>query len=227
MGIAANATAILLGGILGSLCKKKLVPQNFSIFGICVSIISLVSFIENMFQITNHSFESSHLYTVILALAAGYTVGELLKLEDRISGISASANTSLIGVTDATVFFGIGGLQICGPILLALQHDSSQLYLKSIIDFPFAFLFGAIYGKKIALSAIPVALTQLVIALIAFWAGNFISDAMIRQLCSIGYVILFFSGINMIPDIKCKVKTVNMLPAIPIVILLDLIISLL
>ena len=225
MGIVANAAAIVLGGILGSLCRKKLIPQSFWMLGICVSIISLVSFIENMFQITEHTFESSHLYTVILSLAAGYTVGELLGLNNRISNLSTATNASLIGVTDTVVFFGIGGLQICGPIMLALEHDSSQLYLKSLIDFPFAFLFGATYGKKIGISAIPVALVQLLITAVAFLAGDFISDAMIRQICSIGYVILFFSGINMIPDIKYKIKTVNMLPAIPIVILIDLITS--
>ena len=136
-------------------------------------------------------------------------------------------NTRYSGLVDTVVFFGIGGLQICGPILLAVSGDSSQLYLKSAIDLPFSVMFGAIYGRSVALSAIPVALVQTVIAVSAYFLGDFISPDMLKGLCSVGYVILFFSGFNMLVDETKKIKSVNMLPAIFVVILINLILPLL
>ena len=76
----------------------------------------------------------------------------------------------------------IGGLQIAGPILLAVNGDNTQLYLKAIVDFPFAFLMGAAYGKVPMLSCIPVAAIQGLVAVAAYFCGNFISQSMLMSL---------------------------------------------
>ena len=51
MGILANALAIGLGGLIGCIIKKELPVKKFAIFGVCVAIISLVSFFENVYQV--------------------------------------------------------------------------------------------------------------------------------------------------------------------------------
>ena len=68
-----------------------------------------------------------------------------MQLETKISNISSFAKKGFSDFVDATIFFGVGGLQICGPILLVTVGDNSQLILKSIIDFPFALMFGISY----------------------------------------------------------------------------------
>lgn len=223
MGILINACTIVLGGLLGSLFGTKVNMKSNGIFGICVLIISAVGVIENMFDVSEGNLESDHIFVVVFALMIGCVVGDWLRLEERLSNLSRCKKTYMNAFIDATLFFGVGGLQICGPILLALQNDSSQLYLKSMIDFPFAFMFGAVYGKTVILSCLPVAGLQLVIAVAAYFAGPFISDAMLGQLCSIGYIILFFSGFNLLCEPKHKIKNINMIPAILIILLVDLI----
>ncbi|MBQ8310776.1 MAG: DUF554 family protein [Clostridia bacterium] len=47
------------------------------------------------------------------------------------------------------LFFSASGYALCGSILPALQNDSSQLYLKSIIDCRFALIYGGTFGNKI------------------------------------------------------------------------------
>ena len=104
------------------------------------------------------------------------------------------------------LFFGIGGLQISGPILYALTGDSFQLVLKGVIDFPFALMMGATYGKKISISAIVVVLGQLIIAAASYFFGAFISTNLLCQVCSIGDLILLFSGFNMLCLPHSKIK---------------------
>jgi uncharacterized membrane protein YqgA involved in biofilm formation len=225
LGILANVGVIILGGFIGSFLKKEISVKKFAIFGICVAIISLVSFIENVFEVSGTILKSSRLYSIIFSLVVGYFIGEIFKLEERVNGISKKIHANS-GVVETTVFFAVGGLQISGPILLAVSGDSSLLFLKCAIDFPFAIMYGALFGKSVTLSAIPVGVIQIIIALAAFLAGSFVSAEMLAQLCAVGYVILFFSGFNMLADEKNKVKTVNMLPSIPLVIILNIIISL-
>lgn len=224
MGILVNAVAIAIGGLVGGFVKKEISIKKFAIFGVSVGIIALVSFIESVFEIREEGLKSAHLYVLVLALLIGYFVGEVLKLDQRVTGNlkNTQKNNAFM---QASIFFIVGGLQISGPILLGVSGDSSLLYLKSGIDFPFAIMFGAMYGKSASLSALPTALIQLIIAVIAFFAGNIISQQLLSQLCSVGYVILFFSGMNMLSD-EQKMSTVKMLPAIPLVIVINLILTL-
>ena len=227
MGIIVNAAVILFGGLLGSLFKTKFIFKSNAIFGISVMLISAVGVIENLFSVVDGRIKSDDVLIVVGALLCGYTLGELCRLEERIGALSGGRGARVNAFLDAALFFGIGGLQICGPILLALKGDSSQLYLKSVIDLPFAIMFGAIYGKAVTLSFIPVSLMQLLIAVAAYFAGSFIGDGMLCQLCSIGYIILFFSGFNLLCESKHKIKNVNMIPSIFIIIVYGVAVQLL
>lgn len=226
MGIIVNALAIVVGGLIGLVAKKGVSVKKFAIFGVSVSIISLVSFIENVFQVQERSLKGEYLYVLIFSLIVGYFIGDALKLDERVNSNSPKQKRNQ-AFSEASIFFIVGGLQISGPILLGVSGDSSLLYLKSAIDFPFAIMFGAVYGKGTILSAIPVAIIQLLIAVLAHCVGDIISTQMLVQLCSIGYVILFFSGINMITDKSRKISTVNMLPSILIIIIVNAVLSLL
>ena len=216
MGILANAGSIVLGTLLGSAFSKKFSSGSLSVFGISIMIISLVGFIENIFNATAIKLESGMLLAVVFSLITGTMAGEFLQIEDRLSRFSNNA------FVDASLFFGIGGLQICGPVLLAVEGDNSQLFLKSMVDFPFALMFGATYGKITSLSAIPVAVVQLIIALASYFAASFFDASVIGQLCAIGYIILFFSGFNLMCEKTFKINNTNMLPGILVVILINI-----
>ena len=120
----------------------------------------------------------------------------------------------------------MGGLQICGPILLATVGDNSQLLLKSIIDFPFAMMFGITYGKKVVLSFIPIALGQIIILVLTIVSKTFFDVTVIKQLCAMGYIILFFSGFNLICESKYKINNVNMIIGIFIILLYNVLLKL-
>lgn len=225
MGILINAFSIVIGSFFGSIFKERIKLKNFTVLSISIMIISLVGFIENIFDIKSMLLKSSELLIVVFALIVGTIIGDAIQLETHINNISGMSNNSFTNIIDATIFFGVGGLQICGPILLATVGDNSQLILKSMIDLPFALMFGISYGKSVSLSAIPVAVVQLVIALFTMLFKTFFDTTVIKQLCAIGYIILFFSGFNLICERKHKINNVNMIIGIFIIILYNILLK--
>ncbi len=225
MGIITNAVAIVLGGLLGGRLHKNISNQNFQILGISIIIVSLVGFFENMYNVDGSNISSESLVVVLLAYIVGSKIGQALHLEDKLSNLGKSENASANAFIDASLFFGIGGLQICGPVALAINGDNSQLFLKSLIDAPFAVIFGSAYGKIVSLSALPVAAIQIIIVVAAYFAAPFFSDLMVAQLCAMGYIILFFSGFNLMSGNKYKISNINMLPAIFLILIYHIIIE--
>lgn len=226
MGIMINALSIITGSLFGSIFKERIKIKNFTVFGIAIMIISIVGFFENIFDINGMMLKSNDLLVIVFALIIGTILGDVVQLEAKISNLSSFANGSFSSFIDATIFFGVGGMQICGPILLATVGDNSQLILKSIIDFPFALMFGISYGKKVLLSSIPVALGQGIIVLLTILSKTFFVTTIIKQLCAMGYIILFFSGFNLICERKYKINNVNMITGIFIILIYNIILKL-
>ena len=225
MGFIADGVSICLGGILGGVFKKKINVKNNFALAIAIMLISIVGLLENILGISDGKIVGEHTVVVCIALSLGCYIGEALKLEDRIYSLSRTQNKTANGLIDSVLFFGIGGLQISGPILYALTGDSFQLILKGVIDFPFAIMLGAAYGKKVSFSAAAVVLMQLVIAALAYCFGAFFSTDLLCQLCSIGYLILFFSGFNMLCLSDCKIKNINIIPGIFLIIIYNVLLE--
>lgn len=223
MGILTDALAIALGGLFGGRFQKSIQAEHRGVLAIGIMILSIVGFLENVYNVNGESIVSENLLIVLFAFLIGSIIGDKLHLEDILSKAGHTSNKSFNAFIDATLYFGIGGLQISGPILLATGGDNSQLFLKSLIDLPFAIAYGATYGKVTALAALPVAAIQILILLITFLFSSVFSSQLIAQLCATGYIILFFSGFNMIADHKNRINNINMLPSIFLVILFHLI----
>ena len=223
MGFIVDFFSILVGGLIGGIFSKRVNIKNTSALAIGIMLISTVGLLENILCISEEKIVGEHTVVVAIALVAGCAIGEALRLKDRLYSLPKTANAELNGFIDSVLFFGIGGLQISGPILYALDGDSFQLVLKGIVDFPFALMLGAAYGKKASLSAFPVAFVQVVIALLAVLFGDFLSDNLLCQMCSLGYIILFFSGFNMVCSQKSKIKNINMVPGMFLIIIYNIV----
>ena len=219
MGIIMNVLSIVTGSLFGNIFKERIKFKNFTVFGIAIMIISIVGFFENIFDVNGMILKSNDLLVVVFALIIGTILGDAIQLETKINNISSYLNDSFTAFIDATIFFGVGGMQICGPIMLATVGDNSQLIIKSLIDFPFALMFGISYGKKVLLSSIPVAVVQVIIVLLTILSKTFFDTTVIKQLCAMGYIILFFSGFNLICESKYKINNVNMIIGIFIILL--------
>lgn len=211
MGIIVNAISISSGIFIGSIFKNRIKFKNFEILGIAIMIISLVGFFENIFDVRGLMLKSDDLLVVVFALITGTVFGDIFRVDEKLGNVSDLKNKGFSEFLDAAIFFCVGGMQICGPIMLAVASDNSQLILKSMIDFPFALMFGISYGKKVSLSVLPVMLGQVIILVVAMLSKDFLNNGVIKQICAIGYIILFFSGYNLLCEKKHKINNVNML----------------
>ena len=227
MGFVIAACSIFFGGIIGGVLRQRVNIKNSFALSVAIMLVSAVGLLENILSISGERVVGEHTVVVSIALVLGCILGDALKLEERLYSLSRAQSIAQNGLVDSVLFFGIGGLQISGPVLYALTGDSFQLILKAVIDFPFALMLGATYGKKVSLSAFAVALIQLIIAAVAWSFGNVISDRLLCQLCSMGYLILFCSGLNMLCPPQNKIKTVNMIPGILLIILYNVILEVL
>lgn len=223
MGLIIDACAILIGGVLGGIFNKKINIRDYSPLAIGIMLISVVGLFENILSVSDGKIVGEHTVVVTIALVVGCTIGNLLKIEDRLCSLVKTQSKDKNGLIDSLLFFGIGGLQISAPILYALEGDSFQLILKGIIDVPFALMFGATYGMVVILSAPIIAVSHILIAAVAFIFGDIISDTLLCQLCSLGYVMLFFSGFNMICPSKNKIKNMNMIPGVFLIIIYNVV----
>lgn len=227
MGILLNATVIAVGSFIGSLLKNRITSKYNTVFAFCIIILSVIGFFERVFSIKNGALISENVIILIIILLLGYILGEAIHINGRINRLSERKNVQLKnGFLEASLFFAVGGMQITGAILLAIEGDNSILFQKCIIDLPFAILFGSAFGKRVIFSALPVALIQTVIFLIAKLFSQSIDATFLNELCALGYTLLFFSGYNMLVPEGKDVKTLNMLPAFVILILYNLIVSL-
>jgi uncharacterized membrane protein YqgA involved in biofilm formation len=59
---------------------------------------------------------------------------------------------------------------------------------------------------------------QLGIGTVAWLMDSFFTERIVKDLCSLGFIILFFSGFNLLTDRKNRVDNVNMLPSVFIVL---------
>ena len=223
MGILVNALSISISILIGSLCKNKL-RFNINIYlAIAVIIISLLGFLENIFMISDNRLLSTNMLIVIFSLVIGSCLGDFLRIEDKINDFIKLKGSKDNGFLEAVFLFGIGGLQISGTILMAVSGNNSQLYLKAMVDFPLGLIIGVNYGKLASLSSIPVAILQCIIALMAYFSSSFFSQEIIMSLCSMGFIILFFTGYNMLTTNENKIKNINMVPSVLLVIIFHII----
>ncbi|MCQ2451196.1 MAG: DUF554 domain-containing protein [Clostridia bacterium] len=226
IGIISDFFGIFIGCILGDLffAKRKLSDTFSAICGIIISMLSIVGFITSSITVSKNGLESPNIIFTVICIVIGTLIGECLDLETRIYNskiLESPAGTDEItsAVITGTIMFAVGGMAIVGPLDAFLTGDNSTLFIKAFIDFSISLSLGGALGKKVAISALPVTVLQLIIGVFGLSLSSFFTDNVIDSICCVGYVILFFSGFNFIFDKIIKIKTVNMLPAIALVIL--------
>ena len=214
MGILADGGAIFAGGLLGSLLGSRIKQNNMQFLALVIMIISLPEAAACLLAFENGKITTHYILPVVACLFFGACLGDALKLSERVKKLEQSGRSrSMQAFCLGCLFFGIGGLQMTAPIAWALRGDSGQLLLKTAIDFPFALAFGAMYGRGVCASGVVVLAFQLAIGGVAYAFSGFFSDALITQLCAVGYILLFFMGFNLMQN-NPKIDTLNMLPSL-------------
>lgn len=201
--------------LLGNRLPERVRLIVFQGLGLCTLSIGM--------QMT---FKTSNPLYMVGSILAGAILGELIRLEDRISGggeavkrLLRSGNARFTeGFVAATLLFCIGSMAIIGPLEEGLNGDRTIVLAKSMLDFFASIALGAAFGSGVMFSSLPLLIYQGGITLFADSLRPYISEFIKAELTATGGVMILGIGINLL-EIK-KIRLSNLLPGLLVIIII-------
>lgn len=234
MGTIINAIAIVLGAFIGMTFKKSL-PKSLQqsimlVLGLSLAVLSIGWFMRDFLVIeSDGSLSTQYDLLVIIALVLGTLIGEKIDIDGALkrfaSGVEKKYSLPPLaqGFISGTLIFCIGAMAILGALQDGLYGDITTLLVKSVLDFITAMMLASVFGIGVMFAAISVLIYQGSITIMAYFAGMFLTDAMIISMSLVGNILLVAMGINFMRITEIKVA--NMLPALIIPIIYFLILG--
>ena len=225
LGTIINSAAIVLGGIAGLLygrfLKEPLQESQNKACGVSVLFIGIAGAMEGMLQIQGGKLGSGQALMVVICLALGALVGELIDIESRFEAFgewlkrktgNAKDRNFVDGFVTASLTVCIGAMAIVGAIQDGISHNWSILATKGILDFVIVLVMTCSLGKGCMFSAIPVFVFEGAMTLLAALIRPLMTDAALANLSLIGSILIFCVGLNLVWGKKIRVA--NLLPSI-------------
>lgn len=218
IAVFVNMATVLLGSAIGILFRSR-IRENYT-----KSIISALALVTIVIGVTS-AITTADLLCVIVCMAFGTLLGELLKLDDRINGAGDFLKAKVLrgkiessrfteGFVSACILFCVGSMTIVGSLEAGVNGDYSIIFAKSTLDFVSAMMFGAAMGIGVTFAALFVLVFQGALTLLAGFVAPFLSQAVITEMSAVGGAILIGMGLNMLDLSEKKIRVANMLPAI-------------
>ena len=217
--IFLNGFAICLGGLLGYFFKNhsssKLSRAVIIVMGFQIFAMGIKDAIQ---------YENGMLNVIYLVI--GTVIGEIVDIDKKLKSVALffqnkfakNSHGFVNGFITATLIFCIGSMAVIGPLKIALEKDSSIIYIKAILDGIMAMFLASTYGLGVLFSAIIVIIYQGSIFLLAEVLKTAADPHVLNQLSSIGGVPLTGLAFTFIFE-KTDIKISNMLPAMLIPVL--------
>ena len=231
MGTIINVAAIVWGGIVGRLFGRFLSERYQDtlnkVCGVSVLFIGIAGALEGMLTIKGNSVVSGKAMMIVVCLALGALLGELLNIEDKFERFgewlrrktgNAKDKMFVEGFVTASLTVCIGAMAIVGAIEDGIFGDYSILVTKAILDFIIIIVMTGSMGKGCAFSAIPVAILQGSVTLLAKFIKPVMTTAALANLSMIGSILIFCVGLNLVWGKKIRVA--NLLPSIILAVIM-------
>lgn len=236
LGTIINTAAVIGGGLLGLLLKNGLKQRVQDILmqgcGLAVIFIGAAGTLSKMLVVTETGIDTQGTMLLIFSLVIGAVAGELLNIEkglevvgERIKkAVKANNDNRFVeGFVNTSLIICVGAMAIVGSIQDGISGDFSMLTVKAVLDAVIVLVFASTHGIGAVFSAVPIFIYQGIITLIAAFCGSFVSDAIVSDLSFIGSALIFCVGVNIAFGKKFRVG--NMLPALIVPVVYDVIIS--
>jgi len=219
IGTIINSAAIIAGGLIGLFFHSRL-PEKIT--KIVFQGLGLVT----LFIGFSMAIESNNYLIIISSIVIGSIIGEAIDIDkfiniiaDKIKTLTKQNNNKFSeGLITAFLLYCIGSMTILGAIEEGLGNEPNLLLAKSVMDGFSSIALAAAMGIGVIFSIIPLIIYQGGLTLLAAYAGDYFSSIIITELTSVGGILLIGLGISIL-EIK-KIKVVNMLPALLVVVIL-------
>lgn len=231
MGTLINTAAIVVGGVLGILFGQLLTQRHqdtlIKTCGIGTLFIAVSGALEGMLTVSGDHVSGGRSMLIVICLAIGALIGETLNIEDgferfgqwlKIKTGNAGDSRFVDGFVTASLTVCIGAMAIVGSIEDGIRGDYSILATKAVLDFIIIMIMTSSMGKGCIFSAIPVAVFQGSITVLATLIKPLMTGHALTNLSLVGSVLIFCVGVNLVWGKKIRVA--NLLPAILVAVVM-------
>ena len=230
LGTIVNTAAVVVGGVVGHFTGQRFnADQQDSLgkaCGVSTMFIAIAGAMQGMLKIESGALSSGKSMLVVICLALGTLIGELLGIEQaferfgawlkRRTGNERDANF-VNGFVTASLTVCVGAMAIVGSIQDGLSGDYSILSVKAVLDLIIIAVMTSSMGKGCVFSAIPMFAFEGGMTLLARLLAPVMTDAAVQSLSLIGSVLIFCVGVNLVWGNRLRVA--NMLPATVLAVL--------
>ncbi len=230
LGTIINVLAIIVGGIIGLLFKNVLKERYqetiLKATGIAVMFLGISGTISKMLVIQDGSLSSIDTLPMIISLALGAFLGELLDIDHKIEEFGTwlkvhTGNAKDKNFTNAFVSASltvcIGAMAIIGALQDGINGDYSVLLAKAILDLIIIMIMTSSLGKGCIFSFIPVGIFQGLVTCFAIFISGFVTNAILSSISLVGNILIFCVGLNLLwPN---TIRVANLLPSLLFIII--------
>lgn len=211
LGTVINVALLIFGGLCGLLFGKKLNERIkdtlLSVNAVAIMMLAVGGVMQNMLSLSDGKLSTSGTVMMIVSLTLGGLIGEIININAlvdkfgewlRIKSHSTGDDSFVSAFVSASCTVCIGAMAVIGSINDGVSGDCSVLIAKAILDAVIICVMTASQGKGCIFSAVPVAIFQGVITIIAVFVGGFMTDLALSYLSYVGNVLIFCVGLNLI-----------------------------
>lgn len=232
LGTLINTAAVIVGGLVGlvtrSIFKQQQQEAVIKSCGVSVLFMAMASAMQGMLRLENGHLLAGRTLFVVIVLAIGTVVGEILNLEQKLISFGEwlkkrSGNEKDSRFVEAFVTTSlsvcIGAMAVVGALQDGANHDISTLVVKSVLDFLLVLAMTASLGPGAIFSAVIVFLFEGSLTLLATWIAPVLTESALINLSLMGAILIFCIGINLVWGKMLRVA--NMLPALLFAVLVS------
>ena len=223
-----NAFAVILGGLLGLLLKKKISSSFKDIVMMAAGVTTLVLGIDM-------ALEAPSAIANLFSLIIGGFIGFALRIEDRVlslgdrierlGGKKSSGGDFAKGFPNSSLLFCTGAMSIVGSIQAGTSGNWELILIKSVMDGFMAIVFASTYGLGVFASAVTIIIYQGFFTLAGVYIDPILGTEGINAMASTGGLLLIFLALSLLNLKDCR--TGNFLPALILAPLMQYLYSLL
>lgn len=231
LGTIVNSVAIIGGSLIGIFVKgglsEKVSKTIMDGLALCVLFIG-VSNVIGVFD----KLDSNGSLVIILSVVIGAGLGEKIDIDNRIEGLGQKIEAKLKGkggrvsegFVTSSLLFCIGAMAIIGSLESGLLGNYKTLFAKSILDGITSIIFASSLGIGVMISGVSVFLYQGLITIGASYLKPLLVDVVITNMTAVGGLLIIALAFNMLG--AAKIKVANLLPAIFLPIIYQVVLSL-
>jgi len=225
-GTWINVLAIACGTALGLILRGRFLSQVLPILKQAIGLITMfvsINMANSLFKVKAGVLDGVILS--LISLIIGGIIGEFGQIEKHLESIGDWLKAKFKGkgkftegFVAASLLFCIGPMAIIGSLNNGLSGNDNLLVLKSALDGFISIVFASTYGIGVGFSALPVALYQGGLSLLAGNLAQSLPDPpnapSVMIITGVGGLMLLGLSLNLLE--LAKVRVASFLPALAI-----------